>query len=343
MRKLNLRFALLFGAASACMFGVASAQTVLKYSNWLPAGHYLRAQAIEPWAEEVARVTQGRVKIEATPKVVGSIQGQFDTLADGLADVGVFVPSYTPGRFEIIELLELPFLSEKATVRSPVTHKTYTNHLVEYNEFKGVQVLSVFTGPPVHIYTAKKSIQSIEDFQGLKLRSPSQTASQMISLLGGTPVAKPATEVYELITGGVLDGAVSTIPDTLSFKLTKIMPKAYVVDGGLSATVIVLAANTKAWNSISKVDQAAILKISGEKFAHQVGLASDGQEKQALDETKQSGGSVVRFSPAVIQAMKQRTLQVEQSIYEKARRRGVKNPEAIITQLRAEIAAGSKP
>ena len=38
---------LTLGAGSAAVH----AQTVLRYSNWLPVGHPLRAQVIEPWVE----------------------------------------------------------------------------------------------------------------------------------------------------------------------------------------------------------------------------------------------------------------------------------------------------
>ena len=40
-------------AAAICGIAISqgvSAQTVLRYSNWLPAGHPLRTQVMDPWA-----------------------------------------------------------------------------------------------------------------------------------------------------------------------------------------------------------------------------------------------------------------------------------------------------
>ncbi|MBT2301944.1 TRAP transporter substrate-binding protein [Variovorax paradoxus] len=342
--KTFFRASLAIGTLIAATAGspLAFAQTVLRYSNWLPAGHPLRAQVMEPWSEEVAKVTQGRVKVEWAPKVVGTVAGQFDTISDGLADVALFVPSYTPGKFEITELMELPFLAEKASIRSPATHRFFTKHLAQFNEYKGIQPLSVFTGPAQHIYTAKRAIKTVDDIQGLKLRSPSPTVSQGISLLGGVPVVKPAPDIYEMVSGGLLDGAVFTTPDSLSFKLTTVVPKAHIVEGGFSATVIVLAMNPAKWQALSKADQDAIMSVSGEKLALGVGTAYDKAEQEALEATRKAGGTVERLSPAVVAAMKQKTLPVEQATYEKARKRGVPDPVALVNALRADLSAASR-
>lgn len=327
-------------ATLACLLTAtaASAQTVLRYSNWLPAGHPLRTQVMDPWAENVAKATQGRVKVDVSPKVIGTVAGQFDAVLDGLADVALFVPSYTASRFELTELMELPFLADKAAVRSPATYRFYMEHLAKYDEYKGVTLLSVFTGPALHISTAKRRIDKIEDFQGLKLRTPSPTSTQAVTLLGGTPVLKPATEIYEMVSGGLLDGAVFTVPDALSFKLTTLLPLVDLVPGGLGATVIALAINPGKWKSLSEADRDAILKVSGEAVAQAVGNSYDVVERESLEATRKAGGTVTTLNPTLVAAMKQRMSPIEQAAIEKARKKGVPDPVALIAQLRAEIA-----
>ena len=44
----------------------------LRYSNWLPVTHHLVQQLMLPWAADVEKVTEGRVKVEMLPKVVGT-------------------------------------------------------------------------------------------------------------------------------------------------------------------------------------------------------------------------------------------------------------------------------
>ena len=290
----------------------------------------------------MAKATSGRVRIESLPKVVGTVPGQFDVVRDGLADVALFVPSYTPGKFEVTELMELPFLADKASVRSPASYRFFQKHLAQQDEYKGIHVLSLFTGPALQFYTAKKSIRSIEDLQGLKLRSPNPTVSQGLTLLGATPVLKPATEVYELVSSGVLDGGAMTIGDVQSFKLVSLMPKVSLVSGGFTSTVIVLAVNPAKWATLSKADQDAIAAVSGEKVARAVGTSYDAVELESLEATRKAGGTIEQLSPAVVEAMKQRMAPIEQSVHEKARKRGVKDPAELMKALKAEIAAGSR-
>ena len=83
--------AALFGVAIAWGTGLASAaaQTVIRYSPWLPAKHAVHEGLIRPWIKEVERVTERRVTVEFLPKAVGTPATQFDVVRDGLADMGV--------------------------------------------------------------------------------------------------------------------------------------------------------------------------------------------------------------------------------------------------------------
>lgn len=137
---------LLAAMASAPLTGPAQAESVtLRYSQWLPATYPLQAEIIDPWFEEIARVTEGRVTIVATPKVVGTVAGQYDVLVDGLADVALVVPGYTPGRFPLTEGLELPFLGDDPRVSMPVSYRTYETYLEPTGLFKEIVPLAVFT------------------------------------------------------------------------------------------------------------------------------------------------------------------------------------------------------
>ena len=93
-------FAALCALATGLFTGMANAEpVVIKYSRWLPVGYYLDRDVVIPWLEQFEKVTNGRVKVELTPKGVGTVTGQYDVVADGLADMSFVVTGYTPGRF----------------------------------------------------------------------------------------------------------------------------------------------------------------------------------------------------------------------------------------------------
>src|SRR5690606_35882949 len=111
LKELFLGLVIAFVATFA---DASSAQTVIRYSPWLPPGHAVHEGLLRPWAAEVEKLTEGRVQIEFLPKAVGSPAAQFDVVRDGLADMGVILPGYTPGRFPLLDMGELPLLSSDA-------------------------------------------------------------------------------------------------------------------------------------------------------------------------------------------------------------------------------------
>lgn len=323
----------------AMMCTAIPAQTVLKHSNWFPEGQVMRVKVIEPWIAEVAKVTNGRVRIETLPKVVGSVPGQFDVARDGQADIVVFSNGYTPGRFDVLEIGELPFMGDKPEVFGPALHRFYTKHAAQYGEYKGVHPLAVFVVAPPQLFNSKRALKSVADFKGLKIRSNSQGTTTALSLLGAVPVSKPATETYELMSSGVLDGTVMPPESVLPFKLIEKSNFATIIPGALTNSILTLAINEERWKSLSQVDRDAISKISGEIFARDIGLAYIAGNEATWEAMRKAGKSIETASPAMVAEMKQLLKPMEASWAEKAKKRGVAQPEKLLEALRAEVVA----
>lgn len=341
----KIRHGLRAVAALTLAFAIAApaaAQTVLRYSNWLPVGYMVRAQILEPWMTDVEKATQGRVKVETTPKVVGTVAGQFDVVRDGLADLALIVPGYTPGRFELIDGLEMPFFGDVPEARSPASWRMWKKDIERFDEFKGVQVLSVFTGNAAQIFTSKKEVKTVDDFKGLKLRSPQPATTQAITLLGAVPVLKPVPEIYELASSGVIDGGV-IVPETITgFKLDGVLKHMTYLPGGIANTVLLWAINPDKWKSISKADQDAILRVSGEAMAKLAGKAHGDAMRASLDQLAKQGNTVDRPGPAVVDEIKAKLKPVEATWFEKAKKKGLADPEKFLDDLRKEIAAAPR-
>lgn len=320
----------------------AHAQTVLRYSNYIPAGHVLREKVFDPWMAEVEKVTAGRVKVEMLPKVVGSVAGQYDVVRDGLADVAVVVPSYAPGKFDLAEIVEVPFMGDRAELISPVYYRFYTQNFLAKGEFAGAHVLSIFTNTPPQLFMSKRSVKTVDDFKGAKLRTSSASMAQSVTLLGGVPIIKPVTEIYEMVSSGLVDGAFFPPVDHRSFKLTQALPRATALTGGISCSAIALLVNEAKWQSISASDREAVMKISGEAMARLAGKAYDDASREALEDLKKGGGTVEAASPQLMTDLRQRLAPVEQDWSARARKKGVADPAALLAKLRTDIAA-AKP
>lgn len=313
--------------------------TVIKYSNWLPPGQAMRVEVVEPWIAEVEKATQGRVKIDTAPKVVGTVPAQFDVARDGQADLVIFIPGYTPNRFDLLEVLQLPFVSDNPEVLAPLADRFYRKHLASYNEFKGVHPLSVYVVSPGQVFNSKRPLRSVSDFKGLKMRSPQTSATQALTLLGAVPISKPVSETYELLSSGVIDGTFMPPESIPAFKLTELVPYATIVPGAIYNTVLVLGINEEKWKSLRAEDREAITRISGDVFARNIGRAYAKGDKGAFDIMRKAGKPAEVFPAPALAELKKVLLPIETDWMAKAKKKGMADPQKTLDQLRADIAS----
>jgi TRAP-type transport system periplasmic protein len=100
----------------------AAAQEIkLKLSHFAPTAHNHHANVIVPWVEEVKRRTNGRVEIRVFPGAsLCKPTQQYDCARSGIADLAWGVTGWTPGRFPMTSVIELPFLARTAAVSAQI-------------------------------------------------------------------------------------------------------------------------------------------------------------------------------------------------------------------------------
>jgi TRAP-type C4-dicarboxylate transport system substrate-binding protein len=330
------------GLVLALSAGAASAQTVtIRYSSWLPTSHWLVGGSLVPYLQEIEKVTEGRVKIEILPKVVGTPATQFDVVRDGLADMSWIVAGYTPGRFKLAEMAELPFNGDTAAI-GPAFHRAYMKHFAKFNEFKGTEVLAIYTSLPLHVATKTREVKTLEDFKGLKLRSASEVATKELNLLGAVPILKSSTEAFEMLSTGAIDGSLM-IPETVvganALNLLRYFTK---IPGGFTNSVHLMIVNPAKWAQISPKDQQAIMAISGEKLARTVGEAYVKQDQAAYEAMQKAGYTISEVSPEVLAQIKEKLKPIEMEWIEAAKAKGVADPAAALAEFRADFINAAK-
>ncbi|WP_339949753.1 TRAP transporter substrate-binding protein [uncultured Albimonas sp.] len=343
--KMDRRLARLAGLAllAATQAPSAQAETVLRYSNWLPAGHSVLEGAIKPFIAEVEEKTEGRVKIETLPKVVGTVPGQYDVAVDGLADITFLVLGYTPGRFPLTEVAELPFSNFDPSALSVALWRMFEAEIEPRDEFKGVKVLTLAVTTPSQIATRSQPIERIDQLEGLKMRNPVASFTAASEALGTVPINKPVSEMYELASSGVVDGTFTPLDTMKSFRLMEVMPYMTKVEGGLFQPALGLVMNRDAWEALSPEDQRIVLAAAGEKMAATIGsgYAANDVLAEAEMNALETGG-VIEADPELMAALRERLAFVEKAWVEKAESLGVENAAELPGRLRDETAALSQ-
>ena len=327
----------LAAAALLAFAGGASAQITLTLSSWVPPSHLLtRAQS--DWCNEVSKAVNGRIKCNLLPKPVTPAPGTFDAVRDGLADLSFSVHGYTPGRYVMGKMAELPFLGDSAVATSVAYQRIYEKHLAQFNEHKGMKVITVFTHGPGVIFNTKKPVTSLADLQGLKFRVGGGMVNDVGKALGVNMTLKPANESYEMLSSGVVDGTWFPDESVVSFKLDKLIKHRTAVPGGLYNTSFALVMNEATWNKIPKADQEVIQKMSGEWAARFIGKYWDDTDAQSREVQKAAGVQSITADAKFVAEFKARTNALEEAWIKEAEAKGLKNAKAVLEEFRAEIA-----
>jgi TRAP-type C4-dicarboxylate transport system substrate-binding protein len=329
------------GLAAAVALGatVAAAQEVtLRYSSWLPVGHWLVQEQFVPWFAEIEKVTEGRVKVEVLPKTVGTALSQYDVVRDGLADMSFIIPAYTPGRFPLIEMGELPLLGDDASKMSLVFERIYRKHFLELNEFEGIFPITMWNITAVQPFNNRRPITRIEDLKGLKLRSPNGIITATLTSLGGVPILKSSMEAFEMLSTGAIDGQITQADTVVVNNATGLMKYATVVPGGMANSAHIMAINPDKWAEISEQDQKAILAITVEKLGHSVGTAFHTREVDGMKVLADNNYEIVTADKAFVDGLKEVVRPIEEEWIKRAKDKGVADPEAVLAEFRAEIA-----
>jgi len=317
--------------------GAAAAQTTLNFSNWIsPQAPFIK-DAVMVWAKQVEDSTSGRVKIRLLPKAVTSPPQHFDAVRDGLADVTFFVHGYTPGRFVVTNIAELPFLGDNAVSVAVAYNRVFEQMLNKADEHQGVRVLSVFTHGPGALFLGKKSIQRIEDLAGLKIRTSGGVVNDVGRALGVSGMLKPATEVYEMFKSGVADGAFFSKQSILTFKMETLVKQAVLVPGGLFNTSFSLLINPARFNALSAEDQKIIISLSGDAFARLAGRSFQDSDEKAIELMRSNKAEIITTSPAMTEQIRKLTEPVVENWIKQASAKGF-DGRAAIEAMRAEVA-----
>jgi TRAP-type C4-dicarboxylate transport system substrate-binding protein len=101
-------------------------------------------------------------------------------------------------------VIELPFLVRTATVSAQILADLWEKYLQQ--EYQDVHVLYLHTPPAVHINTHSKPIRVLDDFKGMKIRTPTALTGSLLEALGATPIGMPANEIYQNMSSKVVDG-----------------------------------------------------------------------------------------------------------------------------------------
>ncbi|ADC50577.1 TRAP-T extracellular binding protein [Alkalihalophilus pseudofirmus OF4] len=229
----------------------------LRISHFVSPQHGQHTKVFEPFSEEVAELTEGRVTASIYPgAALGAPTAQYDMATTGVADITYAIQGYTPGKFPLSSVVELPFVAENAEKATSILWDLYNEFPEIQEEYKENKVLWLFGIDNDQILTTNKEIKTVEDLRGLKISTPSPASNAVVEAWGAIPVFMPMNEVYEAMQRGIVDGRLGPYSAVANFKLNEVT--GYITEGDFYTTNFAITMNKQAWESLSEADQEAI-------------------------------------------------------------------------------------
>ncbi|MGA8936357.1 MAG: TRAP transporter substrate-binding protein [Pseudolabrys sp.] len=293
-------FATTILAATALASGPAVAQqkTVFKASDVHPAG-YPTVVAVENLGKKLDAATNGRYSVQMYPSMqLGGEkeaieQAQIGAIAFARVSVGALGPV-----IDDLNVFNLPYVFRNTTHMQHVIDGPIGQELLDKvtNSGKGLVGLCWMDAGARNFYNTKKPIKTMADLKGMKVRVMGNPMFvEMANSMGGNGIAMGYDQVFSALQTGVVDGAENN-PPSFVFDNHYQVAKYYTVDEHLIVPEMVVFSK-KAWDAMSKEDQALLVKFSKEAQQEERKLWEI-YEQQAMDKAKAAGIQIIQVSDA---------------------------------------------
>jgi TRAP-type C4-dicarboxylate transport system substrate-binding protein len=260
---------------SVAALGVTSPVAAQESYSWnyadIQSSGNLRTRNVEWWISELARRSEGRIKIQAF--WAGSLVGGKDIavgVSSGYPELGANVYVYDTSYVPVLSLFELPLADSAETTIRAFHDMVMNNETVRADLAKRKLVpLTVFGHQGNIMGVTPEAVASPEDLNGLRLRAPGGTTARALERLGAVVVTMPSTDVYSALQLGTVDGAISSLADITEWKWSDHGKHVWSL-GIPIGPPLVYVINKDVWDGLPEDTQKLMLDVSAEFLDRQI-------------------------------------------------------------------------
>lgn len=293
--------------AGLCAHAAGQPEHRLRFHHMLPPaapGHW---SMIVPWAETIEAESDGRIRIDVYPgmQLGGQAPMLLNQVRDGIVDIAWTLTGYNPGRFPSLEVFELPEL----TAHPAVMNRAITDFIARRpDEFGDYRVIAGFVhaGQALH---SRRPVRSAADIEGMKIRIPSRLSGWVVESLGATPIGTPVSKIPELLSKGVVDGALIPYEVVGSLKVNELVDYHVGLDLPVSdrfhTQVFMIAMNVESYSDLPPELQGIIDRNSGHGIAEWLAKIWMANEEPGI-ELAAASGELIRLPRADARELRRR-------------------------------------
>ena len=314
------------------------------YGTYLPPKHSA-VRTLPPIFAALKKESKGALdwKVVSGGQLFGA-KASLDGAGKGMADASVLILPYFAS--SLPNAYTLNDLGAFGRIKSAVTAAAAEAMMVgcpeciaDYKKRNTIWLVGLGAGQQRLLCT--KPVTKMKHLKGLKLRTSGGTG-RLAKALGAVPVGLTSSELYMGLQRGQLDCIVGTPGWLISHRLIEMVTHVYDTPMAQSRGLATLVMNLDKWKALSTANKRLMLKYAPRLAAavHITGYHSDTARARAA--AKKKGIVWTKAGKDMASFMKAYRGKERAVVVKRAKKRGVKNPEAIIETHLKTIAKWEK-
>ena len=261
----------------------------LRFAQITPAAHPYYSHISQPWAQEIEKRTQGRVKITLYPAgalVAGNVM--YKSTVSGITDIGTSSFGWERGRHPLMSAFTyVPgFNSAKTAVK--VANETVAK--IKPKELSDTHLLFIHACAPMHIWS-KRPVRTLEDLKGLEVRAAGPTG-KLVKYLGGVPISATQGQAYEMLSKGIVKASISSLDVLKGFRQAEVVK--HVTLAYFHVAPFFVSMNRDKWSSLPPDIQEVFTQVSQE-YIDIAGGVWDRASAAGLEYAKEQGLEIIEL------------------------------------------------
>lgn len=305
----------------------AQAERTLTVGHLFPPPHYAESVQMDVFAELVEEKSDGRLEVETYPG--GELVGGGDALEgvqDGIVDISIVIANFYPEEFIAAQVGVLPLVLDPGQTSMVGAQAAWRalhepGPIREEWEDQNVVPIATFMTGRYEFFTRDR-VETVEDLQGLNIRSAGGLMDSSLEALGATPVGMPPPEQVPALERGVLDGTTLFWSSAHGHGLPDVVDYATHGFQGFTAGFNPWIMNRTTFETLSEEFQQIILEAG-----HESSLITQRhivEQEEELREQYREGDdiTVVDLDREVVEEMAERVEPVYDQWFDLMRQRG---------------------
>ena len=312
-----------------------AAEYELKLHHFYVKEDVPQKQMLEPWAREVEKLTNNRVKISIIPRMGlgGRPKDLVKQASEGkIADLVWTLNTYSGNPFPSSEVFELPFIHTNDPVATNLAmREMFESDLKEEYDQKNLEVMFLHVHQGHAFLSKKDEIRKPEDLKGKRMRVPGRIHAWVASELGATKVNTTVRQIPQVLQRNVANTILISTNIIAPLKLERHINS--MTEGHESTrfanAVLSVSMNKDRWNSLPPEIQSAFRKASDESFLRRIGQVWSDYEKPGIDRLIQYKKKHIVLTEAETKAFEDKLKPVTERWIKEVEKEGVQGRDLV--------------